>query len=57
MSFPPYGNAKGAPVAGAAVQDLEFYRNGLPALAGGPVMKAKWHAKEQPAARRHRRRA
>jgi hypothetical protein len=44
--FPPYGRSKGAPVAGASVNDLEFYRNGcLRTLAD--ESKSRWHDKER----------
>lgn len=46
MVFPPYGRSKGAPVAGASLNDLEFYRNGcLRTLADEG--KARWHDKER----------
>jgi hypothetical protein len=46
MVFPPYGRSKGAPVSGASLNDLEFYRNGcLRTLAD--ESKARWHDKER----------
>lgn len=44
--FPNYGRAKGAPVAGASVQDLEFYRSGCLRSLADPA-KANFHAKEK----------
>jgi hypothetical protein len=46
MVFPPYGRSKGQPIAGAAVSDLEFYRNGCERTLGDPA-KARWHEKER----------
>jgi hypothetical protein len=46
MVFPPYGRSKGLPVAGAAVSDLEFYKNGCERTLGDPA-KARWHDKER----------
>ena len=43
--FPPYGRSKGAPVAGASMQDLEFYAGGCRRSLGDPS-KARWHDKE-----------
>jgi hypothetical protein len=44
--FPPYGRSKGQPVAGASVQDLEFYINGSRRSLDDPS-KARWHDKER----------
>jgi hypothetical protein len=44
--FPPYGRSKGAPIAGASVQDLEFYINGSRRSLDDPS-KARWHEKER----------
>lgn len=44
--FPPYGRSKGAPIAGASIQDLEFYINGSRRSLDDPS-KARWHEKER----------
>jgi hypothetical protein len=44
--FPPYGRSKGAPVAGATMQDLEYYASGCRRTLGDPN-KARWHDKER----------
>lgn len=46
MVFPPYGRSKGAPIAGASVQDLEFYINGSRRSLDDPS-KSRWHEKER----------
>ncbi len=46
MVFPPYGRSKGAPIAGASVQDLEFYIGGSRRSLDDPS-KARWHDKER----------
>ena len=46
LVFPPYGRSKGAPIAGASVQDLEFYINGSRRSLDDPS-KARWHDKER----------
>lgn len=46
MVFPPYGRSKGQPIAGASVQDLEFYINGSRRSLDDPS-KARWHDKER----------
>ncbi len=46
MIFPPYGRSKGQPIAGASVQDLEFYINGSRRSLDDPS-KARWHDKER----------
>ncbi len=46
MVFPPYGRSKGAPIAGASRQDLEFYANGCRRTLGDPS-KSRWHDKER----------
>lgn len=44
--FPPYGRSKGAPIAGASVQDLEYYISGSRRTLDDPG-KARWHDKER----------
>ena len=44
--FPPYGRSKGAPIAGASVQDLEFYIGGSRRTLDDPA-KSRWHDKER----------
>jgi hypothetical protein len=44
--FPPYGRSKGAPVAGASMQDLEYYASGCRRTLNDPN-KARWHDKER----------
>ena len=46
MVFPPYGRSRGAPIAGASVQDLEFYISGSRRSLDDPS-KARWHDKER----------
>jgi hypothetical protein len=46
MVLPPYGRSKGAPIAGASVQDLEFYIGGCRRTLDDPA-KARWHDKER----------
>jgi len=46
MVFPPYGRSKGMPVAGASLNDLEFYANGCRRTLDDPG-KARWHDKER----------
>lgn len=46
MVFPPYGRSKGAPIAGASIQDLEYYINGSRRSLDDPG-KARWHEKER----------
>jgi hypothetical protein len=46
MVFPPYGRSKGAPIAGATMQDLEYYANGCRRTLGDPG-KSRWHDKEK----------
>lgn len=46
LVFPPYGRSKGAPIAGASRQDLEFYINGSRRSLDDPS-KARWHEKER----------
>jgi hypothetical protein len=46
MVFPPYGRSKGAPIAGASVQDLEFYIGGSRRSLDDPS-KSRWHEKER----------
>lgn len=44
--FPNYGRSKGAPVAGASMQDLEFYAKGAVRSLNDPS-KSRWHDKER----------
>lgn len=44
--FPPYGKSKGQPIAGASVQDLEFYASGCERTLADPA-KSRWHDKER----------
>ena len=46
MVFPPYGRSKGQPIAGASIQDLEFYISGSRRSLDDPS-KARWHEKER----------
>jgi hypothetical protein len=46
LVFPPYGRSKGAPIAGASVQDLEFYMAGSRRSLDDPS-KSRWHDKER----------
>lgn len=46
LVFPPYGRSKGAPIAGASIQDLEFYISGCRRTLDDPG-KARWHDKER----------
>ncbi len=46
MVFPPYGRSKGAPIAGASMQDLEFYASGSRRSLADPS-KSRWHEKER----------
>jgi hypothetical protein len=46
MVFPPYGRSKGAPIAGATLKDLEFYRSGCLRTLDDPA-KSRWHDKER----------
>lgn len=46
MVFPPYGRSRGQPIAGASVQDLEFYISGSRRSLDDPG-KARWHDKER----------
>ena len=46
MVFPPYGRSKGAPIAGASMQDLEFYISGSRRSLDDPS-KSRWHDKER----------
>jgi hypothetical protein len=46
MVFPPYGRSKGAPIAGASVQDLEYYISGSRRTLDDPG-KSRWHDKER----------
>lgn len=46
MVFPPYGRSKGAKIAGASIQDLEFYISGSRRSLDDPG-KARWHDKER----------
>jgi hypothetical protein len=44
--FPPYGRSKGAPVAGASMQDLEYYASGC-RRSLADQSKSRWHDKER----------
>ena len=44
--FPNYGRSKGAPISGASMQDLEFYKNGAMRSLNDPS-KERFHAKER----------
>lgn len=46
MVFPPYGRSKGMPIAGASLQDLEFYIQGSRRSLDDPT-KARFHDKER----------
>lgn len=46
LVFPPYGRSKGAPIAGASTQDLEFYISGCRRTLDDPG-KSRWHEKER----------
>jgi hypothetical protein len=46
MVFPPYGRSKGMPIAGASIQDLEFYISGSRRTLDDPA-KSRWHDKER----------
>jgi hypothetical protein len=46
LVFPPYGRSRGAPIAGASVQDLEFYISGSRRSLDDPS-KSRWHDKER----------
>jgi hypothetical protein len=44
--FPNYGRSRGQPIAGASMQDLEFYANGARRTLNDPN-KARFHDKER----------
>jgi len=46
LVFPNYGRSKGLPIAGASMQDLEFYANGSRRSLADPS-KARFHDKER----------
>jgi hypothetical protein len=46
LVFPPYGRSKGAPIAGASAQDLEYYISGSRRTLNDPA-KSRWHDKER----------
>lgn len=46
LTLPNYGRAKGAPIAGASLQDLEYYANGAKRSLNDPS-KSRWHDKER----------
>jgi hypothetical protein len=46
MTFPPYGRSKGAPIAGATLQDLEYYASGA-RRSLADASKSRWHDKER----------
>ncbi|MFN7131561.1 MAG: hypothetical protein ACK4N5_05725 [Myxococcales bacterium] len=45
-TLPNYGRSKGAPIRGASMQDLEYYKNGALRSLNDPA-KARWHDKER----------
>lgn len=44
--FPNYGRSKGAAIAGATREDLDYYANGARRTLADPA-KSRWHANEQ----------
>lgn len=44
--FPNYGKAKGQPIAGASMADLEYYLRGCERTLADPS-KERWHQKER----------
>lgn len=46
VTFPNYGRSKGALVAGATMQDLEYYATGARRTLADPA-KSRWHDKER----------
>jgi len=46
MTLPNYGKSKGLPVAGASMQDLEYYATGARRSLADPA-KERWHDKER----------
>lgn len=46
LVFPPYGRSRGMPIAGASLQDLQFYISGSRRSLDDPA-KARWHEKER----------
>ncbi|MSP63606.1 MAG: hypothetical protein EXR72_25335 [Myxococcales bacterium] len=46
ITLPNYGRSKNAPVAGASMQDLEYYANGCRRTLSDES-KARWHDKER----------
>lgn len=44
--FPNYGRSKGAAIAGATREDLDYYANGARRTLADPG-KSRWHANEQ----------
>lgn len=45
-TFPNYGRSKGAPIAGASAEDLEFYANNARKSLADPS-RSKWHDQER----------
>jgi hypothetical protein len=45
-TLPNYGRSKGQPIAGASMQDLEYYINGSKRSLNDPS-KSRWHDKER----------
>lgn len=45
-TFPNYGRSKGAPIAGATRDDLDYYAAGAKRSIADPA-KERWHAKER----------
>jgi hypothetical protein len=44
--FPPFGRSKGAPIRGASMNDLTFYKNAAERSLNDPS-KSRWHEKER----------
>ena len=46
LTLPNYGRSKGMPIAGASMQDLEYYASGARRSIADPS-KARWHDQEK----------
>jgi hypothetical protein len=46
VCFPPYGRSKGKPIAGASMQELEYYAGNARKSIADPS-KERWRAKEE----------
>lgn len=46
LTLPNYGKSKGMPIAGASMQDLEYYASGARRSIADPS-KARWHDQEK----------